>query len=242
MGIFSYAPPPLMGGRQPHQPRRLPVAVTAVPAEQPPFSDGGPVPLPASVIAINQPPTWTYSFMGNRQPFGARQLSPGIPGQSINLPPVLHEGRGVLLVEITAIWQPNPWTYSFMGGAQPFGPKRLSSGIPGQSADPPPVTQGGGPYALKLEGVAVNQSDWSSKAWPFVFMGNRQPYAQRLLPPSFASVVVSPFPFSHRGRMSVVMAIRAAWNPPPPDFQMQLYATRPTPQRLRPTARGYIIL
>jgi hypothetical protein len=226
---------------QPYGERQLTPGIPGQSIHNPPFSLGGPYALKALATAIAQPDPWTYSFMGDRQPFGPKRRSSAIPGQSINDPPFTLGGPYALKALAVAIAQPNPWTFTFLGSSQPFGPKRRSSAIPGQSADPPPFTLGG-PYALKLEAVAVNQPAWSYTAWPYVFMGNRQPYAPRVIPAGFAAVTVSPFPFSHRGRTAALLAIRAAWNPPPPDFQMQLYATRPSPQRLRPSARGYIIL
>lgn len=293
MGIYYQPPPPFMGGGQPHAPARLPAAVlafvpsglpftyggpiaikaaivaiaqpnpwtyiflggsqpyarpplppaiTAVRVDNPPFCDGGPVPLPASIVAMAQPNPWTWSFMGRQQPFGARQLSPAIPGQSADPPPVSHPGRSALAAQIVTTWQPNPWTWSFMGRRQPFERAELSPGLPGLSTDAPPFTFGG-PYVLKAEIVAIAQPEpWSYTAWPYRFMGNRQPYMARTLPAALIGVAVSPFPFSHGARSATNNAIRAAWNPPPPDFQMQLYATRFRPQRIAPRARGYIIL
>src|SRR5690349_1636793 len=119
MGIFRQPPSPFMGGGQPHGPRKLPIAVTAVPANNPPFTVGGPFAIKAATVAIAQPNQWTYSFLGATQPFGSRELQPGLPGQSVNAPLFIHPARRPSQAMLVTIWQPNPWTYSFMGAAQP---------------------------------------------------------------------------------------------------------------------------
>ncbi len=238
---FKAWPATFMGGRQAYAPSTLPPGFPGFSADPPPFSDGGPVALPASIVAMLQPNPWTYSFAGGRQPFDPRKLPPALSAVPANDPPFTRGGPVAIKSELFMLAQPNPWTYTFMGSAQPFGPKRRSSAIPGQSINNPPFTLGG-PFALKLEAIAINQPGWSYTAWPYTFMGRRGPYMPRLFPPGLAAVVVSPFPYSSKGRTAAFQAIRAAWNPPPPDMQMTLYATRPTPQRLRVTARGYIIL
>jgi hypothetical protein len=297
MAVFFPPPPPFMGGRQPHAGIPLAPAIIAIRVDNPPFTDGGPVPLPAAIVSIAQPNPWTYSFMGARQPYGSKQLSPAIPGQSLDQPVAIQPGRTPVALSIAATWQPDPWTFAFQG-RQPYEPRRLSPGVPGMSADPPPVTLGGpialkmemvavaqpdpwvytfhtrngvsaqpygarsispaipgqstdpppfalgGPGVLKMEMVAVNQIDWSVIAWPYLFLGNRQPYAPRLLPAASGAVAVSSVPSTHRERTAIFQAIRAAWNPPPfnEQFQMKMYASSIGPPRLRPSARGYIIL
>jgi hypothetical protein len=246
VAIYYPPPPPFMGGAQPHVPRELPPSITAVEVDNPPSTLGGPISLPASVIAANWPEwsavAWPYAFIRSAQPYGQRQLSPGIPGQDVDKPPISQLGGPYALkAEAVAIAQPDPWTYSFFGGRAPFEPKKLSPGIPGQDVDNPPFTYGG-PLALKLQGVMVNQPDWSLAAWPYVFMGNRQPYIGQLLAPAITAVQVNTPPFTQFERTAAAAAIRAAWNPPPPDWQMQLYATRYKPQRIAPTAHGYVIL
>jgi hypothetical protein len=292
MSIYYFPPPPFMGGAQPHAPRVLPPPISAVEVDNPPSTFGGPVVLALELAAITQPDPWSYNFLGGRQPFEPKKLSPGIPGQdvdnppfsnraatpqqntvvsitqpdpwvylfhgsrqpfaprniapgvpgqSIDNPPSTFGGPVVLALELAAIAQPDPWTYNFLGSAQPYGPRLLGPQIPGRDVDNPPFTLGG-PLALKLQAVAVSQPDWSSAAWPYTFMGGRQPYAPRVVPPATAAVVVSNFPFTSRERSPAFAAIRSTWNPPPPDFQMVLYTPRDEPQRSRPSARGYIIL
>jgi hypothetical protein len=292
MALWYPPPPPFTGGRQPHAPRQLAPAISAVQVDNPPFSDGGPAAIPSELAAIAQPNPWTYTFLGAGQPFEPKKLSPAIPGQSLDPPPFAHRARVAWFAELVTIWQPNPWVYDYQGRqpydakrlapgipgqsgdepphmlggpfalkleavaiaqpnpwvydftggrAQPYDSRKSAPGIPGQSGDPPPFTLGG-PLALKMEGVAVNQPAWSYTAWPYVFAGNRQPYMARQLPAALLAVTVSPFPFSHRGRTAQQATIRDAWNPPPYDFQMLLYAPHHRPQRIAPTARGYIIV
>jgi hypothetical protein len=242
VALWYPPPPPFTGGRQPHAPRQLAPAITAVQVDNPPFTDGGPVAIPSEISAIAQPDPWTYRFIGGRAPFEPRKMSPAIPGQSADPPPFVHRARTVWFAELVRIWQPDPWTFSYFGGRAPFDPKKLSPGIPGQSLDEPPHMLGG-PYVLKLEAVAIAQpAPWSYVSWPYAFTGNRQPYMGRQLPAALEAVAVSPFPFTHRARTAQLAAIRAAWNPPPPDWQMVLYASHLRPQRIAPSARGYIIL
>lgn len=241
MGIYYHPPPPFMGGRQPHAPARLSPSIAASPVDQPPAIHPGRSVRQIVITTLWQPDPWTYTFMGRRQPFEWRLQSPGVPGFSVNEPPYTFGGPVAIKATIVAMAQPPAWPYSFIGAAQPYGPKRRSSAIPGQSIDIP-ISATGGPLAAKLQGVAINQPDWSYSAWPYVFSGASQPYAPRRLPPAITAVRVDTPPFTHLARTPPYLAIRTAWNPPPPDYQMQLYASRPTPQRLRVSARGYIIL
>src|SRR3972149_6179591 len=56
MAIFRPPPQPFVGGWQPLAPRRLPVSITAVPADDPPFSHGGrSSPSSTLVLALWQP-------------------------------------------------------------------------------------------------------------------------------------------------------------------------------------------
>jgi hypothetical protein len=289
------------GGWQPYAPRTLNPSITAVEVDNPPFTDGGPAAIPSELAGLAQPNPWVYVFHAhgnvNAQPYDFRRLSAG-NGLSVDPPPTTHRARTVQAAEIVAIWQPDPWTYNFAGGREPFLQRQIAPGVPGVSNDNPPFTDGGpaaipselasiaqpnpwvyafntrngimaqpyglrvmspaipgmsvdnppftygGPLALKLEGVAVNQPDWSYTAWPYVFMGARQPYEARKVPAQIAAVAVNNPPFDHRGREQNIQRIIAAWQPAPfnESFQMKMYASSIGPPRLRPTARGYIIL
>lgn len=241
MPFFYPPPPPFLGAAQPYAPPKLAPPITNVPADQPPTTLGGPVALKALAVAIAQPNPWTYTYFGEQQPFGPLQASPGVPGQSVDRPPVSHPSRGVLAAELVTLWQPDPWTYNetsrqpfeprklspgvpgqsldapppsfagplaikhelawlsvpdpwvylFAGGREPFEPRKRSPGVPGASINTPPTALGG-PYALQASIVASNQPDWSTKAWPYRFLGNLQPYTARRLTPSMLGVPVRP--------------------------------------------------
>lgn len=244
MAIHYPPPPPFLGAQQPHAPRQLAPAIAAVQVDNPPTSLGGPLAIPASIVAANQPDwstkAWPYVFIG-RQPYEPRKLAPAIPGQSVDNPPFTYGGPLALKHELAWLSQPDPWTFNYAGGLAPFLPRKLSPGVPGQAIDRPP-TRLGGPVAIPASIIAANQPDWSTKAWPYVFIGRSQPYAPRVAAPRLISVAVDNPPFSSFGRTPAMVAIAQAWVPPFPTFQLTLYASRPTPQRLRPTARGYVIL
>ena len=182
---WGYTPWPYdyMGTAAPYQARTLAPGVPGQSVDNPPVRIGGPIAVPASIVAMLQPDPWIYSFAGAPQPYENKKSSPAIPGQSADPPPRTIGGPAVLPAEVAAIAQPDLWTFTFLGASQPFEPKKNSPAIPGQSKDPPPFTAGG-PYAILLEGVVVNQPDWSVIAWPYLFMGGRQPYQKRNLPPS----------------------------------------------------------
>lgn len=147
--------------------------------DNPPTSLGGPVALKAEAYGLAQPNPWTYNFCGGRQPFEQRKLCPGIPGQSIDRPPVAHPERSVGATEIKALWQPDPWTYSFAGGLQPFAPRRLPPALTAVPVNDPPFTLGG-PIAIGAEIVATAQPS----PWTYTFNGGWQPYQPgRLTPP-----------------------------------------------------------
>ena len=70
MAIFRPPPQPFVGGWQPLAPRRLPVSITAVPADDPPFSHGGrSSPSSMCVLAMWQPDPATpwRGFVGGRR-------------------------------------------------------------------------------------------------------------------------------------------------------------------------------
>src|SRR5262249_37808150 len=79
-------------------------------------------------------------YVGKGQPCAPRTLAPGIPGQSVDPPPADRRGRSHLGIIIQAS-QPDPYNFPFAGpagGQQPYVPRWLSPGIPGQSVDRPP--------------------------------------------------------------------------------------------------------
>lgn len=165
------------GGRQPFEPAKLPPGIPGQSVDQPTFAHPG-----RNLEAIGQqlasqlqPDPWTYTFQGNRQVYEGRKLSPGIPGQSIDQPPFIHAGRQVTTPALIQAWQLDPWSYSFQGGAQPFGPKLASVANPGWSVDYAPVVH---PErsALAVIWRSVAQPD----PWTYSFEGGAQPYAGKL--------------------------------------------------------------
>jgi len=208
VAIFFPPPPPFMGGAQPHAPRELPPSITAVPVNNPPFTQGGPIAVIAEVVAIGQPNPWQYVFAGpvaGRQPYGPRQLNPSITAVPVNNPPFTYGGPIALLAEEAAIAQPDPWTYNFAGATQPFTPKKNSPGIPGQSADPPPFTHRGLVPATAEE-IALTQPD----PWTYNFAGGWQPFQPRRLPASITAVPVNDPPFGSRGSAQLASIIAQA--------------------------------
>jgi hypothetical protein len=180
-------------------------------------------------------------FLGAAQPHAARVLPPALIAVAVDNPPTSLGGPVALKMQMAIAAQPDPWTFTYPGRGQPFGPTKNVAGIPGQSVAPPPTSLGG-PHAMKALIAAAHHRDWSVNAWPYAFVGRTQPYAQRVAAPRLISVGVDPPAFSHQGRAVVTAEIIASWTPPPPTFQFSLYASARTPQRIRPTARGYVIL
>lgn len=138
----------------------------------------------ASIIALNQPPLWPFVFVGGKQPYAQPPLSPGVPGQSIDNPPFSHREREASTAAIKARWQPDPWQYVFFGASQPFEPKKLSPGIPGQSVNEPPYDMRRGVTIGEI--VALNQPP----IWNYSFQGGLQPYAPTPLSPLIEGVPV----------------------------------------------------
>jgi hypothetical protein len=214
VGIYHYPPPPpMIGGAQPYGPATLSPSITAVEVDTPPFTDGGPVPLPASVVAVAQPNAWTYCYLGAAQPFGPRTLSPRIPGQSVDLPPSCHPGRSAQTASLISLAQPDPWTFSFFGTSQPFGAKTLSPGIPGQDRDPPPFSHTGS-TARTAALIAL----WQPDPWTYSFPGGRQPFAAKTLSPGIPGQDLDLPPPNHSARMASTAALIAEWQPDPWTF------------------------
>ena len=227
-------------GRQAYEQRKLVPGVPGQSVDRPPPSHAGRGVSMAAIVATWQPDPWIYAPLA-REAYEPRKLSPAVPGQSADPPPFALGGPVAIKAEIIARAQPDPWTFTYFGRGQPFGPPKMAPGIPGQSINNPPVIFGG-PYAMKAEVLAIEQPAWTYSPWPYLFMGRGQPYGGRVAAPRLISVAVDEPPYTHRGRTAAVAAIVNSWQPPPPFFHLQLYSSRPTPQRLRPTARGYVIL
>jgi hypothetical protein len=138
--VIVAMPPPAAAGALPFVPRPVPQGAAAGAAAQTPFAPG----WLATVLAI-----W-----GSADPATspARRLSPSISAVEVDNPPFAHPGRTLLFqAEAALLAQPDPWTYTFAGAFEPYQPRTLSPGTPGQSIDPPP------PASLKATaaGIAV---------------------------------------------------------------------------------------
>lgn len=180
--VYSYAGQ--AAGTQPFAPRKLNPSITAVPENNPPFGIPN-VSISRTVLNYWQPEMWPYAFMGNRQAYQGRQLVPGVPGQSIDEPPFRNPGRVPAQMAVVNQQQPDPWTYTFMGGAGPFMPNTNASGIPGSSTDNPPFRNPG-----RIPQTMVPIYQWQPEVWPYIFMGGLEPYEGKHLPPSVIAVPV----------------------------------------------------
>jgi hypothetical protein len=180
--VYNYLGP--AGGTQPYGPHNLNPAISNVPANNPPFD----IPNPSTLRVILdqwQPDPWPPVFDGNHQAYQGKQLSPGIPGQSVDNPPFIDPGRLNTEMAVVSQQQPDPWAYSYFGNLGPFMPKVLSPGIPGQSIDQPPYRSPG-----RLPQAMVPITDWQPETWPYVFMGWQQPYEKQNLNPSITAVPI----------------------------------------------------
>jgi hypothetical protein len=120
---------------------------------------------------------------GGRQPYEQRKLPPSFASVQVDNPPFTYGGPIALRASIVAIAQasPNnytPWQYQFVGGPQPYQPRRLIFALPRVDA-PPPIPPGGG-TAVTASVTATNQPS----AWPYLFTGGQQPYAPTRLNPA----------------------------------------------------------
>jgi len=176
-------PQPHLGGHQPLAPRRLPVAITAVPHDDPPFAQRAGSQRGQLVTWWSQPDPWTYHFGGGRQAFAPRRASPAIPGQSADPPPFIARARTVPQGVVVAMAQPDPWTYSFAGALQPHAARRLSPGIPGQSIDLPPFVPRSRTRAAIGQLAAMAQPPVLTAPEHHWFAGIRQPAMGRQLSP-----------------------------------------------------------
>lgn len=190
------------GGGQPYAPRRLPVAITAVATDQPPITKGGPVVIPASIVALHQPDPWVYRLPGaheGEQPYGARKLNPSITAVPVNDPPFSHPGRFPIDL-VVQFSQPDrqrdPWIYTYLGGRQPYDPARIPAAALGVAADNPPFDRRNAATGAEL--VALNQADPKFDPWPYTFAGGAQPYAAQKRLAGVPGFSVDRPPFSQR--------------------------------------------
>lgn len=267
-------PQPHIGGRQPLAPRRLPPAITAVPEDQPPFGQRGGSQGRQLGTWLSQPDPWTYNFAGGRQPFAPLRVPPGSPGISADPPPFAVRALNPAQRAIVAAAQPDPWTFTFAGAQQPFAPRRLSPGIPGQSIELPPFvprsrTQGmisqlaamaqppvqtppeayqfvgikqpglGRQLSPGIPGQSVDNPIFASPAlrvpqrvvvatqqpdpWTYTYAGAHQPHAPRRLSPGIPGQSIDDPPFTARRKTAEIAQVAVSWQPPPPQPWMPRY-------------------
>lgn len=145
MGIYFQPPPPFMGGAQPHAPRVLPSAITAVPVNNPPFSpDYNQQQFFVGRFTWNAPdPSW----IGGDQPFAGRLYFPQGTAGTANNPPFSPDYNQPQYWTIRAAWEPPPPS-PYFGAAQALQPKQLSPYISAQHTDNPPFEHEGRIEAL----------------------------------------------------------------------------------------------
>jgi hypothetical protein len=161
---------------------------------------------------------WPYVFGRGSQPYGARLLSPPLLVPVVNDPPVQNAGetpaqQAVML----AAAQPNPWGYNFSGGPQPYAPRRLPADIinyipPFVPPDNPPLQ-----YPQRSRpGFFDEIQQWQPDIWPPFFVGGRQAYAPRSLPPVITDLPPPPIdapPPQAAGKTVQARAIIQLWRP-----------------------------
>jgi hypothetical protein len=87
-------------------------------------------PVTASIKVAWQPDPWPSVLIGGSAPYVPRPSGAGIPGRSVDRPPVVHQGKRIINVAaVTQAWQPELWPYVFTGGAGPYTQATLSPGV-----------------------------------------------------------------------------------------------------------------
>lgn len=206
-------PPVFIGGRQAYEPRKLNPAITAVPEDNPPFRHPELLQSTRSVTQSWQPDIWPFWFTGGRQPYSARQLDGHTIGVPQDDPPFSHPSRATWMPSITWQWQPDPWPppwpFVFMGGRQAYAPARLHPSITDVPVNNPPFS-----HPARSPGMPAVTFSWQPDIWPQVFMGGRQAYDPRRLPPPALGVPAENPPFQHPGRWAGLVSIERQWLPP----------------------------
>ncbi len=217
---WSYVP---LGGRQPYGGRTLPPSIllqfATLPLqgndiftifqnndEDPPFGILLSPQQKAIIVAAAQPDPWVYAPSIGRQPYGRRQLPPGINSATIDNPPIGLPVRRERLNETVWQWRAADWPVVFAGARQPYMGRQLPPSLANATIDNPPV-------GLPVRQATLNATVWQWRAtdWPSVFAGARQPYAYRLLTPSDTPVNNPPFGIPNPATRSVILA---QWQPP----------------------------
>jgi hypothetical protein len=223
---YSDEPGPA-GGLQPYGQRLLNPTIAT--ASNPPVTSGGPTLAQTIAVQLNQnewdkPDPASYRFIGDYEPYGPRTYIDSILGVPVNFPP--PDSRAAQQkAELAALWQPDPWVYAYAGspfGTQPYAPKQNSSGINGQSADPPPFRNRTNDPAIASAIIAMAQPD----PWVYLFSGQNQPYALRWVNPGWPGVSRD-LPQFGAGRSVALNAVIAASQPDPWVYLFQHGAAGP---------------
>lgn len=211
-----------------------------VPPANPPFGSRGRGAAAATILALWQPPD-PQPFIGASQPLAPRRLNPQLTAVPVNDPPYTGRGGSLAGRALAAMLaQPDPWTWTFAGASQPYAPRRLSAGIPGQSADPPPFVH----PARRASGIAIAAAAAQPPVLPYPesyqFDGGRQPATGRQASPAIPGQSIDPPPFTARGRTEAQRVVVTLWQPDPWTWG---YAGRQpyAPARLSPGTPGQSI-
>jgi len=200
--FFPPTPAVVTGGAQPYGQRPIAPFLPANVINNPPFGSPATI-VEFQIVAQSQPNPWVYTYFGSSQPFQPKTLNPQITNVPANNPPFAVGGPYVEIFEIASVNQPDPWTYKFMGGFQPFQPHFATSLIP--PAHFPP-TKDGGINTAQYEVASVNQPN----PWVYTYFGNFQPFQPKTLNPQITAVQVDNPPFNYGGpfsNMSLEVAI-----------------------------------
>lgn len=192
-------------GLQPYGRGLLPPSILNAPSDQPPFVNEGRNAWVVNVIQAWQPPDPQpfVSYTG-WQPLAPNKVSPGIPGRSVDNPPI-GTPNDLQLPSIIGAWNP-PDPQPFMGGLQPLEPNKLTP----NSVDNPPLLvrqqfpiQPETPYqqpSVKLVQPFVVSSQAFTSVWLNPVLASwqlvdLQPTLPRNLNPSITAVTVDNPPF-----------------------------------------------
>lgn len=230
--FFPPVPPVFTGGAQPYQGPHLTPTTEAVTVNNPPFEHPGRASAQIAVtVQAWQPDPWTYSFLGSRAPFVPSHLPPSISQQPVNNPPFTYPGRDPahLVANEVYQWQPSPWPYDF-NQSQPYDQRKLNPALTGIAVNNPPFTSPG----REPEHLVANEIyQWQPAAWPYIFSGGWQPYAQLKLNPSITAVTANNPPFTQLEHRPAFASIKVQWQPDPwlysPVGGAQPYTKRPLP-------------
>jgi hypothetical protein len=119
--VYDYA-----GAAHPYGQKKNVPGIPGQSADPPPFSHFARTAIFGEIVARWQPDPWVYDYAGAAHPYGQKKNAPGIPGQSVDNPPVIaHFGRLPVYAEIVMRWQPPPPDYQTTLYQAKITPQRL---------------------------------------------------------------------------------------------------------------------